>query len=54
MVHHVLDSDDEDADQIAANEVMGSKYPLAAHRCLGQDKFKSVNQVESVHAACLA
>ena len=49
---HVLDSDAEDADQIAANEVMGSKYPFA-HRCLGQDEFKSVNQ-PGERAACLA
>ena len=43
----VNDSDDDDAEQVAANEVSGAKYPLA-HRCLDESEFKSVNQLESV------
>ena len=38
---------DSDADQVAANESAGKKFPLA-HRCLSDTGFKQTNQLEGV------
>ena len=38
---------DSDAEQVAANEAAGKKFPLS-HRCLSSIEFKHANQLESV------